>query len=843
MILQLLFGATLAAGPTSDQPQGCRADCILEAQPVQSLITVDGFLDEEDWLVAPIATDFIQFSPNEGAMATQRTEVRVLYGSTALFIGATLYDTSSEDILRTLGRRDEFNQADWFMAAIDSYYDRKTAYNFAVNAAGIQADGIYSGRSFRGGEGGFGFETSWDAVWDAMTRVTSEGWVVEMKIPYSMLRFSDANIQRWGINFRRVIPRLSETDEWVMVPRAERSSGTVAQFGTLEGLVNINRRRNLQVTPYSVSRLLTEEAEAQGQLDRQTSLDVGGDIKVGLSSNVTLDASLNPDFGQVDADPAELNLSAFETFFPERRPFFTEGTQIFRYDLDHGGSLLYTRRIGAIAPIIGAAKLSGRTDSGLSFGFFGAATGDKFQPGNYYGVGRMQRQIGNISNVGGMVTFFDHSGIGARRSFAGGLDWDLRFRNNKYKFDGQISSAHRAQPGADLDAERGFAMTAGFDRQRSDWNIFSGITIISDQFNPNDVGRLRRNNYVNLNGGFSHQINGGEPFGPFRRGSALVFSGQGISYKEGLSTGFGVFLRSDWVTHGFQEIDLGFRTDYLLGGYDVTETRGLGPRARPRELNVELSVTSDTRRKWRLQPDIEINFFGDGGRAYQPSLEMEWTVSTRVSLSAEVGLGLERGTVEWASNESFSPTKDGWAIGESSRSAPDAVENFLPFDHSAAIGAILAIRNPYDDLGRHYLPVYGERDTRSTDFTLRSDVTLTRTLSIQFYGQLFAARGEYGDISLLRDRDTLVPVENFPKQYDFSVNSFQTNTVLRWEYRPGSTLFVVWSQSRRGDDGLGPFDLTSQSPFDQRSVDQLLDTFDLFPTNIFLIKLSYTFLR
>ena len=840
-ILTLLLSATLLPGPTADP--NART---LTAQPIQGAIGIDGRLDEADWQTAPIATDFLQYEPNEGARASQRTEVRILYGGSSLFVSATLHDTEADEILKTLGRRDEFNQADWFVASIDSYFDRKTAYNFAVNAAGVQADGILSGRSSGGGSQGgseFGFDTSWDAVWDSAVRVTEQGWVVEMRIPYSMLRFSEGEVQQWGVNFRRIIPRLSETAEWVMVPRTERSSGLVAQYGTLEGISNIKPRRNMQVTPYTVSRMLTEEGDDPGQLSRNSTIDIGGDLKLGLSSNVTLDATINPDFGQVDADPAELNLSAFETFFPEKRPFFTEGVQIFRYELDRGGSLLYTRRIGASAPIIGATKVSGRTGGGLSFGFFGAATGDDFDPGRYYGVGRLQQQIGNISTVGGMLTFYERSVEDPRRSVTGGMDWDLRFKNNKYRFDGQFSATHRMEPGSGLDPESGFSLTAGFDKQRSVWNFLSGLTIISDDYNPNDLGRLRRNNYTNLFAGFSHQVNRGDPFGPFRRGTARLFFSNGLSYRERLSNGLGFFFRSDWQTRGFQEIELGAWSDYLFGGYDVTETRGLGPRARPRELHVEVSITTDTRRKWQLEPDAEIGLFGDGGRVYQMDLEAEWNVSTRVNLSTEVGVGRENDVTEWASNESFAPIADGWALGESSRDAPDEVEGYRAFEDDGTYDAIFAAMEPYDEFGRHYVPVFGERDTRSFDLTLRSDITLSPKLSIQFYGQLFIARGQYANFSLLQDRDTRTPVTDFPKQYDFSINSFQTNTVLRWEYRPGSTLFLVWSQSRRGDDDLDAFDLTTRSPFRKRSTDQLLDTFDIFPTNVFLIKLSYKFLR
>ncbi|MDE2834808.1 MAG: DUF5916 domain-containing protein [Bacteroidota bacterium] len=818
-------------------PPDCEPDCILTASPTRGSIVIDGVLDEAAWTQAAVATDFMQYSPNEGEPATQRSNVRILYGEHSVYISAYLFDTEPSGIRRILGRRDEFNQADWFIASIDSYYDRKTAYNFAVSAAGVQADGVYSGNRWRGGGGGgFDFDTSWDAVWRSAVRQVDDGWIVEMRIPYSMLRFSDSRVQRWGINFRRVIPRLSEIDDWVLIPRTERSSGTVAQYGTLEGIIDIQPHRNFQVTPYTVTDLRSEEGDVANTAVRSTNLDVGGDVKVGLSTNLTLDATINPDFGQVDADPAELNLTAFETFFRERRPFFTEGVQIFEFELDRGGSLLYTRRIGARAPILGAAKLSGRTGRGMSVGLFGATTGDNFRPDNNYGVGRIQQQIGELSSIGAMTTFY---AADSRQSLAGGVNWDMRFLDNRYKFDGQFSGTSRSDDGV---LEQGIALAAGFDRQRSVWNLSSGFTMVSDNFNPNDVGRLRQNNYINFFGGTSHQINRGNPFGPFRRASAFLYAGSGYSYRDLLHNGFGFFFNSDWTTKGFREIEIGSRSDYLVGGYDVTETRGLDPRARPSELQVDFGFTTDTRRKWQLNPEMEFGFFGDGGRTFDTSLEAEWVAGARIDLSLEVGIGRENDVTEWASNEAFSFRDGAWRISESSRSEPDDVDKWRLMTTDESAHRVFAARTPWNDLGDHYVPVFGHRNTRAADITLRSNVTLTPTLSIQFYGQLFAARGGYTDHSLLQDRDTLVPVATFPKQYDFAYNSFQTNTVLRWEYRPGSTLYLVWSQSRSSSDELGAFDLMSPSPFDQRTGQQLTDTFEVFPTNVLLLKFSYKFL-
>lgn len=828
----LLLLLTLTVPP--DEARRCPADpsCTLTAAAVEGSVRVDGVLDEPDWQRAPVATGFRQFEPEEGAVPSQRSEVRILYGEAALYVGAMLYDDSPEAILRTLGRRDEFNQADWFHVSIDSYFDRKTAYTFAINAGGVQVDGIRTDR----------LDTSWDAVWESATRVTPEGWVVELRIPYSMLRFAEADVQRWGINFRRRIPRLGEVSDWALIRRSELGAGAVAQFGILDGLRGIRPRRNIQVTPYTLARLQSEENEdLPGERLVDTGIDVGGDVKIGLSSNVTLDATISPDFGQVESDPAVLNLSAFETFFPERRPFFTEGIQIFEYDLERGGRLLYTRRIGAEAPIIGAMKLSGRTSNGLSFGVLGAATGDNFDPSRFYSTARLRQQLGDYSQVGAILTGFDGP---EARSLSTGADWDLRFGGNTYRFNGQTSFAHRNAFEPDEDDDTGFSLMAGLDKIRGVWNFFSGITVISDGFNPNDLGRLRRDDYLNANLGVSHQINDGEAFGPFRRASFTLFAGNGASYREQLDLGLGFFFFSDWELRGYQEIELNIRSDYLLGGYDINETRGLGPRAQPREMSVDLTYETDSRRHWRLESTIRGEFYDDGGRAVGAGVELDWNVSARLGLSLEAGFGRDLGRSAWASNAAFLPRDDGgWALGEESAAPDDEDQTFRPFDDGGLLAPLLAATTPYDDAGSYYLPVFGERDTRVADVTLRSDITFSPTLSVQFYGQLFAARGRYQNLALLLDRDTLAPLPSYPKSHDFALSSFQTNTVLRWEYRPGSTLFLVWSQARDGSPDLDPFDRDRPSPFARRTTDQFGDTFNLFPTDVFLVKLSYKFLR
>jgi len=820
--------------------EGCpdNPSCSLIAARARGSIVIDGHLDEADWQSASVATGFQQFEPNEGGAPSQRTEVRVLFGETALYIGAILYDDEPDQILQTLGRRDELSQSEWFVVAIDSYFDRKTAYNFAISAAGVQADGILTS-GFFSREGGFPFDTSWDAIWYPAVRITSEGWTVEMRIPYSMLRFPEAESQQWGINFRRIIPRSGETLDWVLIRRSEMMGGIVSRFGTLEGLNRLQPRRNIQVAPYTRSQVLTEEGDP-GRLQSSRDIAVGGDLKIGISTNVTLDATINPDFGQVEADPAVLNLTAFETFFREKRPFFTEGVQIFNFQLDHGSSLLYTRRIGANAPIIGASKLSGRTSNGLSFGLFGAATGKDFSAGRYYGVGRIQQQIGQLSSVGGIMTIFED--VDTRRSYTGGLDWDFRLADNKYRIEGSTTFTRREMSGMDIDPEQGFSFALGFNKTSGIWNVFSGLNVFSDDYNPNDLGILRRNNYINIDGGFRHQVNGGRPFGPFRRGSIMLFSNNDFSYRERRNMGLGFNIFTDWMTNGFQEINIRSRSDYLMGGYDIYETRGLGPRSKPAEASVEASFETDIRRLWRLEPGVEYGWFEDGGRTLGVELRAEWDINARITLSSEIGFEQEDGVTEWASNEAFSIAGSQVHIGESS-GQPYEDKSFRPLDQPGNLGRVLTNMDPYNEFGHYYTPIFGERDTRSFDVTFRGNLTLSPTLSIQLYGQIFGARGRYTNFSLLQDSETLVPLKHYPKRHDFSFTNFQTNTVLRWEYRPGSTLYLVWTQSRSGHFPFDSFNLLGRSPYDRQLSDQLGDTFNPFPTNVFLIKFNYMFLR
>lgn len=819
----------------------------INAYQIDSSIRIDGRLEEEAWSQAEIATGFMQFEPEEGSPSTQNTEVRILYGDGGVYVGAMLYDENPSQIEQALGRRDDYNRADWFLVSIDSYFNRQNAYTFGVNAAGIQYDAVRTspggGGPGGGGPGPPGMDTSWDAVFYSDVQVTNEGWIVEMQIPYSMLRFPETAVQTWGIHFTRRIPRLGETSEWPLVPRVERDN-LIAQFGYLEGIKNVEPRPNIQFRPYMVSSYNTSENPTDpGELHEETNIDVGGDLKIGLGPNVTLDATINPDFGQVEADPAVLNLTAFETFFEEQRPFFVEGIQIYQFGVGPG-ELLYTRRIGAEDPIIGATKISGRTEKGLSFGVLGAITGEDFNPSRNYGVGRASQQIGDFSSLGGILTFYDSPyarGEGRRRTYTGGTDWDLRFADNTFGVEGFAAFTHRTLTAGGTD-ETGIAGKTWLVKRQGIWSGFTGVDIFGDSFNPNDLGQLRENNFIASITSIEHQINGSRPFGPIQQAEARFMGLQQFSYDGGLNLGLRLELESEWTFKTFQSIEAGVNVENVNGGYDLFETRGLGPWARPTATEFVFEYETDDRRTWQISPEGTYTFYDDGGQGYMLGLRGNWTVGSRLDLFANVEGEWEKGVTAWTSNESFRRNGSDWLIGEVSAPPSDLDDgDYRSFNGGGSLNPILSGKEPFSD-NEYYVPVFGERDTRSLDFTLRSTVTFTKNLSLQVYSQLFLARGKYENFKILQDRDNLADFSSYPKRDEFSLNSFHSNMVLRWEYRPGSTIFLVWSHGRDTEDYINPLSPFGPSPYDRPIGTQINDTFDILPNNSFLIKVNYTFL-
>ncbi|MBI4419711.1 MAG: carbohydrate binding family 9 domain-containing protein, partial [Gemmatimonadetes bacterium] len=470
----LVFGAARASAQTAKS-----AEAVVEktAQAVRfdgSGPDVDGRLDEPLWRSAAVIRDFVQKVPIEGAEPSERTEVMLLYDDAALYVGARMFRANPGAIRRAVTRRDGDSDAEVLVVSLDTYYDRRTAYSFAVSSGGVRKD-YYHGQDSEDNR-----ELQFDPVWLARARVDSLGWTAEMRIPFSQLRFTAKPEQLWGLEIKRAMPDKNEDVYWVMIPRA--AAGFASHFGALRGITGIRPSRRLEVLPYTAGELtLKADPDPRDPFDRKTEGRLGADLKMGLGPNLTLDATVNPDFGQVEADPAEVNLTAFETVFDERRPFFTEGNELLTgRGLNFLGrpSYYYSRRIGAPphgsvsgdytripinTTILGATKLSGRLASGLSIGVLGGVTPREWarsydstraqfadapvEPPAGFGVVRLQQELGKErSTLGWTLTGVRRAvgtagglnGLLAQNAIAGGTDWRFRFQQGKYEFTGWV---------------------------------------------------------------------------------------------------------------------------------------------------------------------------------------------------------------------------------------------------------------------------------------------------------------------------------------------------------------------------------------------------------------------
>ncbi len=377
----LVFAILFSTRGAAQEPAAARKQA--QAVRIQGRApTVDGKLDDAAWSAAPALTGLVQKLPAEGAPASEATEVRFAYDDDALYVGARMFSRDPAGIQAPVSRRDNGEQAERLLVSLDTYLDRRTAYTFGVTASGVRLDWFHPSDSE-------GSDASFEPVWMARTRRDSLGWTAEMRIPFSQLRFSRADVQTWGVNVTRRIPSTNEDQYWAMVPAS--ATGWASRFGDLAGITGIRQTRRVEFTPYVASGADFTSSPGEGNPfddGSQASVRVGGDVKMGLGPNLTLGATINPDFGQVELDPAEVNLSAFETFFGERRPFFTEGSQLLSV-----GNFFYSRRIGApprsaavfgladrvagdytyldVPPTstnLGAAKLTGRLPSKTSIG-------------------------------------------------------------------------------------------------------------------------------------------------------------------------------------------------------------------------------------------------------------------------------------------------------------------------------------------------------------------------------------------------------------------------------------------------------------------------------------------
>lgn len=756
---------------------------------------IDGVLDDPVWQQAPVFTGFVQREPEEGQPASEQTTVQLAYDDETLYVGIMAYDSTPEGIVSRLVRRDQWAEADWVQVSLDTHHDHQTGYAFSVYAGGSIYDSVIRD---------YGWDNdAWNGVWESAHTIGPEGWSVEFAIPFHNLRFSSGG--NWGINIARYISRKKEQVFWVMVPRKE--SGWVSRFAHLEGLAAIQSRRTLELLPYSVGR----STFAAG---RELFGNAGADLRYGLSSNMSLYATINPDFGQVEADPAALNLSVFETFQQERRPFFVADGEVFDTPID----LFYSRRIGRrpsfhplpdgyaaldereSTTILGAAKLTGKTAAKTTFGLLTALAAQEYvriettsvrtgfqkhrdflvEPRTHFLVGRVKQDLfaGN-SHVGLLGTAVQRDR--ARDAYTGGVDWTLKWRDNGYTFWGQLAGSLAPVD----DQRRGglgnmavLSKNSGWLRGELWWEAYSR------HFEINDLGFQWRNDFYTP--WLWIQLRKEEDWAIFRR-SLYNFNRWGTWNfdRTNLQNGF------DFNTHHQLKNYWWIHLDYYhtWRAFDDLDTRGGPLIVRPANNGFEIELESDDRfmvSGW-VEFEWEDNSVGSTHREVSGSIRIRPTSRFEISL---------RPRYSWRFNHAQ------W------------VENF-----------------DGDDDGDDDQFVYGELDSQTLDLTTRANVLFSRDLSLEVYVQPFISAGRYAHFKeLARSRSYSFVAHPGPaKSPDFRNRSLHSNAVLRWEYKPGSTLFIVWSQFRAGESKAGAF----------RPGHNLRRSFVDEGTNIFLVKLNY----
>ena len=803
---------------------------------------IDGKPDDAIWATAQPITEFLEFQPNEGKAPRFATEARVAYDQHNFYVFVRMYDDDPDQIRTTLARRDVRPPTDQIKVMLDPYFDKRTGYEFAVSPGGVKRDYVIYNDTQEDG--------AWDGVWDAATTVDSLGWTAEFRIPLSQLRFSNAEEHTFGFAVWRDIERYKERVSWPLYQRTQ--AGIVSQLGEVGGITGLSSPRRLELAPYAVTKNVTV-ATADG-FGHEQQLTGGADFKYGITSNVTLDGTINPDFGQVEADPAVLNLSAFETFFQERRPFFLEGVGLFRFEVncyavnDCGReNLFYSRRIGrspqlnglygdagssASTTILGAGKLTGRLPGGLSIGLLDAVTQRETglenrttEPTSNFGVLRATRDFrGGETVLGAIGTLVSRANDQWTESylrssaFTGGLDLRHRFLDRRFQVQARLvgsqvsgsaeaiaatqqSTVHLYQrPDGPLTYDPTRTSLGGDFEQLAFGKVGGGMFRFetsyqrtSPGFEINDLGFLNRADKQTQATWASLAFT--EPTRLYRQlywnvNQENQWTTAGLPLGRMVNTNLHAELPNSWFLNG------GVTWGGLGEVYCDRCARG-GPALRTDQVMSSWGgIMGDERR--RLAPGVWFNYSrGDGGR------------SRNVSVSPEVGI---------------------------------RISSQMLFHLGADIGKNRDDRQWYgnftDEAGTtHYTFAHLEQTT--TALTTRLDVTATPTLTLQLYAQPFVSKGTYSNLREL-DAPRAAAYDQRFRPYTavdpagFNVKEFRSNVVLRWEYRTGSALYLVWQQGRSG------YDTQAGSQSWGRDVN---DLFRVHPDNTFLIKLSYWFDR
>ncbi len=805
--------------------------------------TINGRDDDAVWSIAPKTAGFRQFEPKVNADPKFETEFQVAFDAHNLYVFVRMLDPHPDSIMHALSRRDVRGPSDQIKIIIDSYDDKRSGYELAVNPDGVKRDFSISNDGQEDG--------SWNGIWDVATTVDARGWTAEFRVPLSQLRYAGAGDHTFGFGIWRDIERFAERSAWPEY--SPTRNGLASQLGRLEGLAQISSARHVEMTPYAVTKNLSRPSPTSGY-NRNQQVAVGGDLKIGITPNVTLDATVNPDFGQVEADPAVLNLSAFETFVAEQRPFFVEGTGLYQFQLNcyivvdcsTNEGLFYSRRIGrspalrglygdaltsTSTPIAAAAKLTGRTQNGLSFGALEAITprvngplNHAVEPGTNYALVRAQQDLrGGETGISFIATAVDRSLDSLtspylhRSAYVTGLTLRNRFHKQQYEFAGQFAasqvngdaaaiartqrnSVHYYQQPNDnsvVDTTReslsGYAGQLKFGKYGGGITRFeSSIVRQSAGFDVNDLGYLRRADITDWSTWAALSFRNANKFYRWAQVNGNHWerwNTSGTRLDNAVNFNGHMGFLNNWNAH------LGGTLAGLTPSYCDRCTRG-GPLLRTsRGFYPWMGLNTDSRKTVSGGAFLNLNYGDEGrstGQSWSPYVNFRF--STRVQLNVGAGYSVGHNDSQWYNN--------------------------------------------YVDNGNvtHY--TFAHLDQRTVSMSMRLNYTVQPNLTFEFYGQPFVATGNYSnprEISSTPDADsynarfqpyTLPSGSNLAFRY----TQLRTNTVARWEYRPGSTLFLVWAHGRE--------DSSNENPNHSWSRDYR-DLFRLHPDNTFLIKVAY----
>ena len=841
---------------------------------------INGDLEDQAWKEGEWAGGFFQFEPEEGAPISQETEFMILYDDDNVYVAFRAYDTAPDSIVYRMTRRDH-TDGDEVGIVIDSYHDLRTGFGFVVSSSGVKSDVMYS-------DDGQVEDATFDPIWYVKTASYDWGWAAEMRIPLTQLRFSSEENQVWGIEVMRTVYRHDETQLWQPMPR--NTSGFIHHGANLTGISGIKPKKQLDLTPYALGKIESYEGEAGNPWQDGTDLkaNAGLDAKIGITNNMIMSLSINPDFGQVEADPSEVNLTAFETFFKEKRPFFVEGKNITSFGLGLGSgdvgndNLFYSRRIGRsprhpanpgesefayttpFIPIIGAAKLTGKSGSGLSVGAIEAVTAEvntkiyneetgetsyvKAEPLANYAVGRLQQDFnGGNTIVGGMMTSTVRAvdeqteGWFNRSATSAGIDFTQYFKEMTYIIqvrnafstvsgsEEQIARLQRStvhnfiRPDADyVEYDPTRTSLSGFGGNMMAGKIGGNFTCMylaswkSPGFELNDIGYMRVADQILGVGVFGYNI-----YKPFSIFNSMYFGTNVIHLND---FGGNLLMLGDEFSWGASFKNLWEAN--LGGGVNSRERDNLLLRGGPSMLmpgTARLYANINTSERKKLVAELGGNY-GWGAEDYYSEygigLELSYRPLTVLEFSAEPEWSKEFNTMQYVSKAYYA-----------------------------------------DDVDQpRYL--FGTIDQQILSISFRIDYSITPDLTIQYWGQPFFGSGSYKDFKYITDPNAEAFTDRFNiyddgqisyddtyliynvdenrdgvtdysfEKPDFTVSEFLSNFVIRWEFLPGSTAYLVWTQTRDYDNTEGMFDLSEQF-HDLMTARR--------PYNVFLLKFSYRF--